>query len=307
MEKICIKRILHYLETARTLQPEPTGVSASISTGYDIRAVIFDVYGTLLVSTSGDIDEAEFSTRHILTALDECNIEIRTMPPADRARQMLDEYRAQIHRIHAEKHREGIPWPEIDIREIWQDVFTTFCPSLVLPADPAHYDTSLFSVLFELFSNPVCAMPGLHKTIARLHRSGIPLGLISNAQFYTPIILEYFLTGRFDDSGTVSHFDTALCEYSYMHRRAKPDIMLFEACAKQLQEIYGIHPSTVLYVGNDMLKDILPACKAGFKTALFAGDARSLRMRRDDPACNNCTPDYIITSLEQLNTVTNTA
>jgi putative hydrolase of the HAD superfamily len=303
MEKHCLERILHYLETARILQPEPTGVTARLDNRHDIRAVIFDIYGTLLVSTSGDIDEAEFSSQHVLTALDECGIDACRIPPEDLAGQMLDEYRAQIHRIHAEKHRAGIPWPEIDIREVWQDVFTMFRSSLVLPEDPVNYDTSLFSILFESFSNPVCAMPGLHETITRLHASGIPLGLISNAQFYTPIILEYFLTGRFDDSGIVSYFDTSLCAYSYMHGRAKPDIMLFEACAQRLHDIHGINAASALYVGNDMLKDILPAHETGFNTALFAGDARSLRMHSDDPACTTCTPGYVITRLDQLNTL----
>lgn len=306
MENHCTKRILHYLETACIMQPEPTGISARISGRHDIRAVVFDVYGTLMISTSGDIDEAEFSTRHILAALEESGITICNAAPDVLAQQMLDEYRAQIHRVHAEKHHEGIPWPEIDIREIWHDVFTTFRSSLVLPADSFPFDTSLFSILFELFSNPVCAMPGLHETITRLHTSGIPLGLISNAQFYTPIILEYHLAGRFDDSGTVSYFDNSLCEYSYMHHRAKPDIMLFEACANKLHETYEISPSAVLFVGNDMLKDILPARKTGFKTALFAGDARSLRMRKDNPACKNCIPDYVITNLGQVSTVINT-
>jgi putative hydrolase of the HAD superfamily len=53
-------------------------------------------------------------------------------------------------------------------------------------------------------------------------------------------------------------------------------------------------------VGNDMLNDIYPAKKLGFQTALFAGDARSLRLRTDDPRCRNLSADLILTDLEQL-------
>ena len=53
-------------------------------------------------------------------------------------------------------------------------------------------------------------------------------------------------------------------------------------------------------MGNDMLNDILPARSVGFRTALFAGDKRSLRLRRDDPRCNNLKPDMILTDLIQL-------
>ena len=49
-----------------------------------------------------------------------------------------------------------------------------------------------------------------------------------------------------------------------------------------------------------MLNDILPARSAGFQTALFAGDRRSLRLRRDDPRCTNLKPDMILTDLFQF-------
>jgi hypothetical protein len=35
-------------------------------------------------------------------------------------------------------------------------------------------------------------------------------------------------------------------------------------------------------------------------TALFAGDRRSLRLRKDDPSCRLLTPDLVITDLGQL-------
>jgi len=49
-----------------------------------------------------------------------------------------------------------------------------------------------------------------------------------------------------------------------------------------------------------MLKDVYPAQSTGMQTALFAGDTRSLRLRKDDPRTSDITPDYIIDSLEQI-------
>jgi putative hydrolase of the HAD superfamily len=49
-----------------------------------------------------------------------------------------------------------------------------------------------------------------------------------------------------------------------------------------------------------MLNDIYPAHRSGFQTALFAGDARSLRWRRDDPRCSGLTPDLVVTDLNQV-------
>jgi putative hydrolase of the HAD superfamily len=63
----------------------------------------------------------------------------------------------------------------------------------------------------------------------------------------------------------------------------------------------GVSPASVLYIGNDMLNDIYPARQTGFKTALFAGDERSLRLRSDDPRCRGLRADLVITDLSQLN------
>jgi putative hydrolase of the HAD superfamily len=49
-----------------------------------------------------------------------------------------------------------------------------------------------------------------------------------------------------------------------------------------------------------MLKDIWCAAQAGFKTALFAGDRRSLRKREDDERCKNHRPDAVVTELAQI-------
>jgi putative hydrolase of the HAD superfamily len=52
-----------------------------------------------------------------------------------------------------------------------------------------------------------------------------------------------------------------------------------------------------------MLNDIYPAHLLGFKTALYAGDQRSLRRRENDSRCQSLTPDRVITSLDQIFTI----
>lgn len=62
----------------------------------------------------------------------------------------------------------------------------------------------------------------------------------------------------------------------------------------------SITPRQTLYVGNDMLNDILPAAQVGFRTALFAADKRSLRLRKDDPRVSQTVPDIVVTNLEEV-------
>ena len=161
---------------------------------------------------------------------------------------------------------------------------------------------------FELSCNPVYPMPGLREVLNGLVHRGLPLGLVSNAQFFTPVVLGHFLGRSRDRSGdhaaTVSEsppppFAPDLTVFSYRHLRAKPDLHLFHLAGRALRD-RGIPPGEALYVGNDMLNDVLASSRAGFRTALFAGDARSLRLREDREETAGLVPDAVLTDLRQL-------
>jgi len=139
-------------------------------------------------------------------------------------------------------------------------------------------------------------MPGIHRTLCNLRKLGLVLAIVSNAQFYTPQILKTFK--RQEDS-LEHYFDPRYCVWSYKEREAKPSVRLFKKLASKLRE-KQITPKEILYVGNDILNDILPAKKAGFRTALFAGDKRSLRLREDNLLCKGVSPDLVLTFLDQL-------
>ncbi len=94
-------------------------------------------------------------------------------------------------------------------------------------------------------------------------------------------------------------FDGRLQFCSYQHGCAKPGLTLYERAAETLQT-RRIMPDEVVYVGNDMLNDVWPANELGFHTALFAGDARSLRRRQGEARLAGVSPDLVLTDLGQL-------
>ena len=138
-------------------------------------------------------------------------------------------------------------------------------------------------------------MPHLEDVLASVKKRQIPMGIISNAQFHTLYLFDWFLNGSPQHLG----FNVDLLFLSYRLKHAKPSAKLFNLAAEKLKQM-GIPGSSVLYVGNDMRNDIMPAQKTGFHTALFAGDKRSLRLREDDPLCKSVVPDLVITDLMQL-------
>jgi len=94
-------------------------------------------------------------------------------------------------------------------------------------------------------------------------------------------------------------FDPRLQFYSFQTGQAKPGRHLFDLAAKALLA-RGVHSRNVLYIGNDMLNDVAAACRAGFRTAWFAGDARSLHRRAEDPRVAGTQSDLIVTHMCQL-------
>jgi putative hydrolase of the HAD superfamily len=194
------------------------------------RAVLFDIYGTLLSSAAGELHPDPALRDLIATA-----------------------HAASPH-----------PFPEIDIREIHAALHPELAPD----------EVEALAVVHERKANPVSPMPGAAETLRQLAAKGIPLGLISNAQFYTVPVLEEALGATLTELG----IDPDLCCFSYLERRAKPDPYLFEIVRDKLAR-RGIPAAEVLYIGNDVRNDVAPARTTGFRTALFAGDPTSLRLR----------------------------
>jgi len=275
------------------LEPIPTGQKPLLAELRGIRAVLFDLYGTLFISGSGEVGTARQapSEAALAEALEAVGCSLNG-PPAHGLQCLFQ----AIEQSHAESHRQGVEYPEVDIVEIWRHV-------LQQPAGRGLVDQGSWTrdrlrrlaVEYEGRANPVWPMPGLKKCLAGLSQRKLALGIVSNAQFYTPELFPALLGARAEHWG----FDPDLQYYSYRHGRAKPGLDLHKMAAEALAS-RRIEPGQALYVGNDMLNDVLPASRLGFRTALFAGDARSLRRRVGDPRLDGVSPDVVLTRLGQL-------
>jgi putative hydrolase of the HAD superfamily len=275
MKKELIKKYL------RPLTPLPTSLSPGGDLRQSIQCILFDIYGTLFISGSGDI-----------------NIGQQSSPPYEQIEQLLAKYGivqspgrileklyAGIKTRHGVLRSRGVDHPEVIIEQIWRPVLKIDDQATIRQ----------FAVEFELIANPVSPMPNLASMLSACRQKGLLLGIISNAQFYTPFLFKWFLNSHIEELG----FDPGFLFYSYQHETAKPSPDLFKMAAEKLAS-KGIQPGAVLYIGNDMLNDIYPANAIGFQTALFAGDRRSLRLRTDDSRCADLSPELVLTDLGQL-------
>jgi putative hydrolase of the HAD superfamily len=275
IEKKSVQKYIHHLT------PLPTSLEPGGALTEKIKCVLFDIYGTLFISGSGDISLAGKKSPEI----EEINQLLTKYTIRKAPQTLLNEFYRAIKTRHEELRNRGVDFPEVNIDRIWMKVLQKDDTDIVRQ----------FAVEFELIVNSVYPMPNLEKMLSACRHQNILMGVISNAQFYTPYLFKWFLNSDLNDLG----FDPDLIFYSYRFEVAKPSPVLFRLAAEKL-EAKGIPPSCVLYLGNDMLNDIYPAKGIGFQTALFAGDKRSLRLRSDDPRCKNLSADLVITDLSQL-------
>lgn len=296
MERDYIASIRPYLKELKPLDTIPTAAKPALGSP-KVKAVIFDIYGTLLISASGDVDQAEYSSQMIKKALIVANYKI-IKDTTDAYDSIYKTYFSCLSKYKEIEIKAGKKHPEVDILKVWKCALTSAESSgIIMSTDTS--DVTLFTFVFELQTNRVWPMPGMQKLIKKLEDSDYELGIISNAQFYTPVIMNYFLYDIEKDEETIFPFEKDLTIYSYKELRGKPDVALFEKLIPQLAE-RGIQAEEAIFVGNDMLKDIYTASEAGLKTVLFAGDKRSYRLRKDDKRCAELKPDYVITELSQL-------
>jgi putative hydrolase of the HAD superfamily len=259
------------------------------------RAVLFDVYGTLFSSSSGEVGAVaeRATTEHLRAAWEASDLGRLDVTTADRLQRLFYNVIREEH-ARLRRRTDGAapyPHPEVDVRRVWKRVIAE-SGALDDPGDEAQIE--VLAACYEASVNPVAPMPDARWAIEEL-AALMPLGLVSNAQFYTRALFPACMGASLDELG----FDPAACAFSYEHLRAKPDPLLFGGPLAYLRES-GIDSTEVLYVGNDMRNDVSTARNAGCMTALFAGDERSLRVRKDDPMTHGIMPTTVVRSLRSL-------
>lgn len=280
---------MSFLDTIRThcrpASPQPTGTLPRLTTLDGIRAVFFDIYGTLLTSSSGDIGSNPGAHREARLSEVSQLFQLELTPSV-----AIEAFDRTVLAHHAAARDRGIEYPEVDIARVWEDALREVARNGV-----EHVDFEAFALEFEVRVNPTWPMPGLVESLSALCEAGLVLGIVSNAQFFTPMLFPALVGRSLETLG----FALNLSYFSYEHGHAKPGIHLYELAREQLVPRQIAAHETV-YVGNDMLNDIAAASAVGFRTALFAGDQRSLRLRTDDVRVGNVQPDLVLTELPQL-------
>lgn len=211
-----------------------------IPEGGTVRAVICDIYGTLLQIGPPPVDAGERWKR----GCQEIAGHFLTMGEFD-ARCS----RAVAHQ-HAARRASGEPFPEVH----WLAIVRTAIPGL----DEEH--ALQLSSVHAACSRTCTEMPDAIRALDSLHTAGILTGIASNAQHYTR---DDLTAAGF----SLTDFHPQLCFLSGDHGFAKPSPRVFSLITERLANL-GIEPHETLMIGDNETNDIAPARAAGWQTCL---------------------------------------
>ena len=287
----------------------PVDYPASCTNLYDVRAVICDVYGTLIDYWREEFNDPQSKVTALHRSfravaerfsMADALMSINAADPPEKT--LCDFYHGLITLKHEQAARKKIRHPEIVIEEIWEFIIKLLGRHGYVcgDGDPArlHEEARKIAWYYNGYSLGRDLYPGVVASIAELKKRGMVFGIVSNAQFYTPMDLTLMLrdqsSGKYDDFSEL--FDVDLTFFSYEYRVAKPDRLLFRKLFDALYE-FQILPQQTVFVGNDLAIDIAPAQEAGMRTALFTGDRRSTFIHDLD---GRVIPDLVFSGWNEL-------
>lgn len=215
-----------------------------------VRAVLFDIYGTLLDAgpPPPDADARWASLCRQMLGID---------PPLTRLGFSVASSKV-ITRRHEASRALGIPWPEVQ----WPSVAAEILPALArLP--PKDQEEFLFRHIQTGHTTRMSAEAAA--LLRRLKERGTLVGIASNAQAYTLRELQEALALH---GLGMSLFDPVLSFWSFEHGFSKPDPHVFQILTARL-EARGISPAQTLMAGDRLDNDVQPAQARGWQTWHF--------------------------------------
>jgi FMN phosphatase YigB (HAD superfamily) len=212
-----------------------------------IRAVFFDVYGTLLRVGPPPAD-ADARWEQLFGGF------FGTQPSRSRLEFSLACSQV-IARRHGAARACGIPYPEV----FWPSVVAEVLPEFArLPAQ-AQAD---FVFQQMQTGRTVRLLDGAAEVLPLLRSQGRLLGIASNSQAYTLRELQAALAGA---GLALDVFERDLCFWSFEHGFSKPDPHVFQILTARLA-VRGFSPLEILMVGDRLDNDIEPAKAHGWQT-----------------------------------------
>ncbi|HVJ80040.1 MAG TPA: hypothetical protein VNC50_03125 [Planctomycetia bacterium] len=286
-------------------EPQPFASARAHTPRLPVRAVVWSGYGDLLLARGGEpqLLPADAIMRKI--ALEKTIREFRmwasmTRKPGDPADVMATTIEQVSTRMTAERITGGRT--ELRFDKIWLGVLNRLCQKDYV------YDAGLLGDMPQLAEKVtffylraaygVSAFGGALKTLKAIRDAGLTQGIHANGQINSPVQLAIELRNQGSLTGLGDVFDPSLCLWSFetgVRKESERGMALLE----QALAAKGIKPAETLIVGSDAARDVAPARKRGFQTALLLADRQTAVAKPADLKDERTRPHALLVAIEQ--------
>jgi FMN phosphatase YigB (HAD superfamily) len=312
---LTLQQYARYLDTRGLPWPAPPEVDKVKARPHlvrlpHVRAVIWNIYGTLLAISHGDL-LFEHPDKFVMdVALDKTIQEFKMWgsmtrkpgQPADYLAQVYSKLLAEQRTVQggADKH------PEVLADRLWE----AFIKKLL--QKEYSFDAGFYGSLNE-FSRKIAyffhsslqgtaGYRGAAQALRYIRESGLTQGLLANGQCFTLVQLERGLAQQDPSLLLDQMIDPELRVLSSDLRARKPSERLFRQMLDLVRQ-RKIMPDQVLHIGSRIAQDLMPARRVGMKVGLFARDRASLQATAEQLKEPASRPDVLLTKLSQITEV----
>jgi putative hydrolase of the HAD superfamily len=241
--------------------------------GMDIRAVVFDVNGTLVrILTDEGMEEIFRAAAHFLTyqGIDLCRDQVRDLY-----------FQIMAEQLHGSPEK----YPEFDGVGIWRRIIDEHQKdfSRGLPAAKLEQMPLFLTEMSRGISRRRLGLYPYAREVLDELRGRYPLAVVTDAQ-------SAYARAELHRVGLLGYFDPIIVSGDHGYR--KPDRRLFQFALDGM----NVAAEHAVYVGNDMHRDIFGAREAGMTTVMVDSD-------QGKKSYDDCVPNYTITDLRELLTI----
>jgi FMN phosphatase YigB (HAD superfamily) len=287
------------------VKPVSATPSAKLLPG--IRAVLWDVYGTLLRVSDGRFTLFPDEEARLQIALDKTIHEFNMWnhmyrKPGPPWQSIIGLYKNTIERQAMQAAARG-DFTEVNLVHTWGALIMKLFEKEYSYDEGQYGDLDEFSEKVAYFFHSCLqateARSGAALAMSDIAASGLTQGFLSDGQSFTLVQTLRALSKQGELPPLYQLFRPQSLILSYDTGVRKPSKSLFTEAVQQLRSL-GVQPQETLHISCRLSTDLVPARAAGMKTALLVAEKSGLEVSSDvlkDPATR---PDRLVTDLSQL-------
>lgn len=310
---LSLREYAAWLNERKLLWPAAPKIEPAKATPYlapltGIKAVAWNVYGTLLTISDGQLLLQHPQAVRMQIAMEKTIHEFNmwgsmTRRPGEPWEYFLPKYNTAVDDAKLAGGCKKGDFPEVNSAAVWRKLLD------MLSQKDYAYDKNRYGDLdelaekvaffFQLCLQGIQAAPSALRVVTDVANAGLQQGLLAESQSYTLAQLLQGLEQQGRLPPLTDVFAPGCLILTHELGVRKPSVSLFQRSREQFAEL-NIKPEQVLYVSSRLTDDLAVAKQQGFRTALFAGDKLSLKASAaecKDPATK---PDRLLTKLDQI-------